>query len=80
MLFPTFLHLNEYKQNGGEDSLTIICSIPIALNYLILLYINRNYSLPSRNPYCKRYRITNYLIAIVDLVCLITLPYVKEEF
>ncbi|CAD8081262.1 unnamed protein product [Paramecium primaurelia] len=80
-LYPSFIHIHQLQYiNENQITVIIICIIPIILNYSIFTYIQRNYSLPSNNPFTKRYRPYNYLVNLTEIITLVLIPYFDEIF
>ncbi|CAD8187848.1 unnamed protein product [Paramecium octaurelia] len=80
LLYPTFIHIQNLKFIGDFDEIVIVSIIPVIFNSTIQNYIQRNYSLPTRNPFVKRHRITNYLISLIEMIGLVSIVYLSEEY
>ncbi|CAD8197029.1 unnamed protein product [Paramecium pentaurelia] len=79
-LYPSFIHIHQLQYQNGNQIIIIICIIPIIFNYSIFTYIQRNYLLPSNNPFTKRYRPYNYLVNLSEIILLLLFPYIDEMF
>ncbi|CAD8106697.1 unnamed protein product [Paramecium sonneborni] len=80
LLYPTFIHIQNLKLIGDFDQIVIFLIFPVIFNSTIQNYIQRNYSLPTRNPFIKRHRISNYLISLIEIIGLISIVYLKEQY
>ncbi|CAK87668.1 unnamed protein product (macronuclear) [Paramecium tetraurelia] len=77
-LYPSFLHIHQLQYANQDQISVIICTTPIILNYSLFTYIQRNYALPSNNPFTKRYRPYNYLVNLTEIIALVLFPYFDE--
>ncbi|CAD8116980.1 unnamed protein product [Paramecium sonneborni] len=79
-LYPSFIYIHQLQYQNEDDIIIFICLVPIILNYSIFSYIQRNYLLPSNNPFTKRYRSYNYLVNLAEVLALVLFPYFNEIF
>ncbi|CAD8096407.1 unnamed protein product [Paramecium primaurelia] len=80
LLYPTFIHIQNLKYIGDFDEIVIVSIIPVIFNSTIQNYIQRNYSLPTRNPFVKRHRNSNYMISLIEMIGLVSIVYLQEQY
>ncbi|CAD8187906.1 unnamed protein product [Paramecium octaurelia] len=78
ILYPSFIHIYQIQNHNPNNILVWCCTIPLFINYMIFSYFQRNYLLPIKNPFTKRYRIQNYLQNFIEIIILVAMPYFEE--
>lgn len=68
------------KNSGDYHDIIIVTLIPIVFNSLLQTYIQRNYSLPTKNYVIKRHKMTNYFVVLIELIGLISIIYLEERY
>ncbi|CAK67967.1 unnamed protein product (macronuclear) [Paramecium tetraurelia] len=78
IIIPLIEHMDTRISQNEDLLIGIVTLIPLTLCYIFFFLIHRNYLLPQKNIYMRRYSYSNILMIVFDISIMITIQMVDE--
>ncbi|CAD8197069.1 unnamed protein product [Paramecium pentaurelia] len=78
IVIPLIEHLDTHLFKNEDLLIGIVTLIPLTLCYIFFFLIHRNYLLPQKNIYLRRYSYYNILLIVFDISIMIAIQIVDE--